>query len=476
MFNPLLINAFRVGNLELVIKLKEVKEIDLNLLIPEIKNIDLEAEGYIWRFQQNLKLIITQTDILQNYDSIFLILENFITFLQEKDKIIFSKYLDIENLEEGEKNSLVILSIIDDLRIKLKTEQHDNQEIAKIYQLFIKRFSFHINYLNKKILILDHNYPYDDNVWTPYWKLSIDGKTIILEDINIYLDIYLIFNNIKFNFYMKNIINILTRRIKRIKKSLYYQTIKNKINKFTEKIFNIFPYSIIYKDYRGLLLEEESVYRSELMKKINIKSVSDEAWLLSILPRYLIAYLLGFPVISADVPSYNNIMNYLETINQEGYQKYINLIRERNRNKIKNLAFDIDCANHIDEDGDATDLIFNKVVDYNMDDFILIFNNDIYHLFTAPEFKNLIKKEENPYNRGKMPLISSILDNIRFKKKLIRNLNNRYLEVDFNQTLLENFDELRQKIQAETVEKKENKNLIIPNPILDLIFRSYNSV
>ena len=37
MFNPLLINAFRVGNLELVIKLKEVKEIDLNLLIPEIK-------------------------------------------------------------------------------------------------------------------------------------------------------------------------------------------------------------------------------------------------------------------------------------------------------------------------------------------------------------------------------------------------------------------------------------------------------
>lgn len=476
MFNTLVLDSFVNGNIMLTLNKKQVSNIQLKDIINFIEKIDLNQEGFIWRFHTNYKYIISLYDIANYYQDLLEILEKFVNRLEKEKKVTKNNNIDLDKIDEKELNFLCILTIIDDCRIKIRTEINNAEENKKIYNYFDNKFKEYLNFLNRIILTIDYNFPFENDLWIPYWKLSLDGKNLLLNDINIYTDIYLEYNNIKFNIYMKDNIKKLFKRIEFLqsKPGPYYNKIKTKFNKLSEKIFNIFPYNIVYSDYRELLfLKEEVIFKPIILNELKAKNINDDIWLLSIIPNYLVAYFLGFPVISSDVPQYKNYKHLLDIIINNNYQFVLPIIKKLAYSKIKLLSFDISCGNNTDEDGDYTDLLFNKVIDYNIDDFILIYNTGIYHLFTAPEFKNIIKKESNPYNREKIPLTSSIFDNIKFKKNVRRYFNNRYLELEFDKTLLDNFEEIKEKIKENNYSKHDYTNIVIPNNILDLIFHAY---
>ena len=130
--------------------------------------------------------------------------------------------------------------------------------------------------------------------------------------------------------------------------------------------------------------------------------------------------------------------SYIERFSSLGYKDYYEYISENvNKKKLDILTFNIPCGNSIEEDGSIIDLTLSKIVDYNIDDFVIFFNNGVYHAFTPPEFGDLLKKEINPYNRTPMPVFNNIIENMRFRKKAVRYLSNRGVVVKLDKTMKE---------------------------------------
>ena len=213
----------------------------------------------------------------------------------------------------------------------------------------------------------------------------------------------------------------------------------------SKNIYEHFPYKLIYHEYYQLACKFDTVYIPSILNYISLDKVNEDVWLLSILPRYLTAYLLGFPVVTCDIPNEKNIMKIFDRIIQTSLESYWQEIYENNRQIMKIKAMGIECGNN-EEEGSILDLTFNQVEKYNSDDTILFFNEGVYHIFTYPEFDDIITKERNPYNRNHMPLLNNIASVLKFKKKIRRQLNFRYLDVKLNFTMEENLAHIKEKI------------------------------
>ena len=173
--------------------------------------------------------------------------------------------------------------------------------------------------------------------------------------------------------------------------------------------------------------------------------------MLSILPDFLSAYLLGFPVITMDIPGSKNLKFFIEKLENLGVEEYFNFIKEKfNKSYINSISFNINTGN-LKEEENIVDLCYNDISDFNQDDISCIFNQDVVHYFTSKEFKTIIKKQENPYNRQFFPNIYKILENLKFKNKVKKSLLSRGLDVELDSTLLENFNEIKEKLSSKSV-------------------------
>lgn len=441
MSNSLLYETFIFGNLELVYTRRKLKRITLQDFIDIIKdNKDLElGEMWLWRFYKNYKYLYStyENDIItdKNKGLLFIeLLENFITLTVKIES-------DIKN------KPLPLIALLYELKERLKNISifNESSNIFFLSNLFEEKFNY---LLADKIIILDYILPYEKNIWSPSWCTTIEDKKEIIKHVDIHIDYYFLFPDVRFNSYMNNDISELTKRLDFLqsKTNIYYNNIIiEKINYLTKNIFSSYPYKIIYEDYLKLAKKYSEVYIPVMLKNFNLDIINNDIWLLAILPKYLSAYLLGFPVISSDVPNEKNLSKILEKIIKEGIVNYWNYLYELNNSIIQLKSMDIDCGNN-NEEGKILDVTFTPVEEYNMDDTFLLFNEGVFYIFTYPEFEDLINKERNPYNRNHIPLLASTVAAIKFKKKLKRQLNNRYLDVDLNSTMEENFNLIKEKI------------------------------
>ena len=210
----------------------------------------------------------------------------------------------------------------------------------------------------------------------------------------------------------------------------------------------------IYRDYKSLCELEELCFKPQMLESFNIKEISDYRWIFGIIPNFLTAYLLGFPVISMDIPSDKNINDFIKLLEEKGEEEYFSYISKKyNKPYLVASEFNIPVGNNLEEE--YTDLCYNKIVHYNRDDIVSLFNNGVVHHFSCKEFETILKKRENPYNRQNYPNLDSIIENLKFKKKVQKNLILRGLEMKLDGTMLENFMELKKNILVTSVNREQ---------------------
>ena len=454
MINTLLYQTFLFGNLELVYTRRKIKTIDIPDFIKIVKENKEEDLGHLWlwRIYKNYKFLFTAYEnvITQNGEIAIL----FIELLEEINNLASSHKLFIDNIVtiNRNKNNLALLILLRELEDRFKNISifNENQIIRDMKDLFVKKFSFLGKYRHN---IITHDYilPFEKTQWSPSWCVTLDDKQETLKGIDIYIDYYFLFHIIRFNKYMTEDISYLIDRMTFLKDKApdYYNNfILNKVNDLSKNIFLGYPYKIIYEDYFEWAKKFDQVYLPPVLNYFNMDKITKNVWLLTILPRYLTAYLLGFPIISSDVPNDKNLSQSIEKVLDIGFDKYWQNLSE-NTEKIINLrSMGIICGNNIEKDK-IQDLTYTSVNEYNLDDIFMLFNEGVFYVFTYPEFEDLIRNERNPYNRSNIPILAPLLSSIKFKKKVKRQLGYRYLDVDLNSTISENFNLIKEKIVNE---------------------------
>ena len=330
--------------------------------------------------------------------------------------------------------------------------------------------------LNETDITFDYVTPYDDIKWTSKWKLLSRNKEITFDNIDVYLDSYFKNCNIYYNSTMCNSLKSLGERFTFLRKNApsYYQIIEKDFFKISESFFNILPYNIIYNDYPKLFTF--NCYLPDLVKSKSVDNISNERFLLSIIPNFLTGYLLGVPVVSMDIPDVKNLDKLINILENKGSVEYFNYIYNRyNQKYIESISFDTETGNGRDEDK-IVDLCYNDIKEYNQDDIASIFNNNVIHYFTSKEFKQIIKKQENPYNRQPFPNLAKLIENLKFKNKVRRNLINKGLDVELEGTLLENFEEIKRKISSQDVihyfPHTESNTDVFYRPLLEILLNT----
>ena len=471
MDETILTETFLYGNLELSYSLKQIKQ----LPIEKIKNIFqkkfLADISFVWRIFKNFRTLFYtwEIEILNNMEKFISIIEfykSYIDFFEKKfdlkDKFISMKP---EKVEEYFKITVYAnIKLIHDLISIYKKE--------KLVRVFGQSFSGYIPFVKNKNIVCSFTSPFEDNIWTPSWRFSYGNDYIEFTSIDIYLDTLFFNPNFRYNWGMRKDVEVLSERIVFLKEhapNYFDKKILPNLEKVTEKIFTTFPLSIIYSDYPKIIDLEKKVYKTEIYKNsLKKKGVS---WALAILPIFLSCYLLGIPVITCDVPHPKNIISSINSIEKDGIEKYFESIYEKNKKKLEIYGFDIPVGNGTEE-GEIVDLTFSSVSEYNMDDVITFYNSGVRHIFTTKEFDDLLKKQSNPYNRNKFPLLNRLRENTHFKLKIKRELNARGVNVDLKGTLKENFDEILGEIKKPVSRETDLTNYradVYQNPLFDFI-------
>jgi len=200
------------------------------------------------------------------------------------------------------------------------------------------------------------------------------------------------------------------------------------------------------------MLEHNEFHKPELSKYIPLENFNKDIYIFSILPLYLTSYLLGFPVLRSDIPSYKNIVGRLKDFTEDYFS---DLANNFNKKYIELISMGVNCGNSQNEEGEYLDLFYNRVIDFNIDDICHVFNNGVYHLFTSSEFYDISRKGTNFYNRSELKIIDPIIYNLRFRRKIKRFLNGRGIKVELSSTLKDNFIEIKNAIKNQEVSREE---------------------
>lgn len=474
MNNRLFKESVIYGNLEVIYSERTIKKINLVEFHKQIKEFEFNQES-IFRFRANLNYIINYNDI-----SIFTNIEKAEIILAIFDFMINSNQFDQDKLDEitiDDTIKLVICQIIYSFDFKVSQYIDVYQQVDTIKKKLTMKYSKIIDFVEKNSIIFDHYTPFEENIWTSSWKVIFGDKSKILKNIDTYLDNIFIYNNIKFNSSMQDEIKVLNKRIQYLKDNTveyYHIYIKDCVEVLTERIFNTFPLQIVYNDYLDLIKSHNDVYKPEIFKFLKLEDINENNWVFIILPNFIVAYLLGYPVISSDVPSIKNMCNRIKNFNQETYFNDIAL--NINKKLLLLLSHEIPFGNGIDEDENITDVLYERVIDYNYDDTFMIFDNGTTFVFTCPEYKRLRTNEKNPYNSTQLSRIQPMITNQKIKNKFIRYLYNRGVKVQLISTMYNNFQELKNCLKEEFKEEKNELissdftyDSIIHNPIFQMV-------
>jgi len=449
MHSTILKESYLHGNLDVVFNFNRMKDMNLTPFFKYNEEIDenylKKDKSSIWRYFNNMKFILSsfETYIYSNEDKITLFINLLDETIKRWEKILkIKKNITLQRNPSKDQDLFILLTcyFVRNLQEKLEShhsslEDYQKQNLKKY--LFEESCSFFIEYVT----------PYDDIQWSPKWKATFEEEEIVFKNTDIFLDSYVKNNNLIYNETMEENIKIFKERLSFLKENTteYYLEVKRKIKEVTKKFFDIFPYHIIHRDYLDLIKEEEEIYFPEIITKKD--KITENLWLISFLPDILKAYLLGYPVISSYIPSTKKIRSLIEKLDSLGEENYFNQIKERFNNlKIKSLHFYEEAANGR-QDGEMINLFYQKIADFNQDDFFCTSSGGGLHFFTCNEYNDLIKKKENPYNRQKIHNLFIPLENLKFKSKIKKKLLQRNLDLTLDGTMLENFLELKEKIK-----------------------------
>jgi len=472
MVDNLLKETFLHGNLHATYSCEEIKGIDVRDITTLFEGEEVIDIPYTWRMYNNFRILFNDrsVDILNDlckYKTIITIFGDYINHI-EKHFGLNDRFINIEPVTVQDHFKITVYCILSELDNIISPAG-----IKPLKELYNNLFSSYLPFIKNQTIFCDFRSPPVSNRqkinWSPSWKLVYDGDQIYLTGIDCYLDTYFYNTNFTYTKEMTNDLSLLTDRITylKFKAPLYYEkAIKPNIRTLSKKIFTTFPYQIIYNLYPKLIETDKEVYTPPIEEwKEGV------GWLLSIIPIYVTAFLLGYPVISSDIPSPKNIIPRIRKLVDCGLEEYIEDIRKRNRMYIASKSFDVNIANEKDEDDDYNDLLFEKVVDFNTDDTLIFFNSGVIHLFTAHEFGDLLKKQINPYNRNEIPsiilgrykvrsqnqndvipIISTLSRNEDYKNDIKRSLAKRGLRVNFNSTITKNIEELMSCIKDNDIQ------------------------
>lgn len=426
------------------IKLKDLEKFNFPKLNFEKKYKSQELKiydiGWEWRFYINFctLLEINACNIIKNNDNIKNLLNLFNSVIKNIGKeSLINKFEKINYLQDFEDIDIVVICLIKEFK-KCFDSYKDNTFKEKNYKLFIQNF--------KKLIIEDdcyliYFYPVDkDKKWNPKWIFTYKEKKKQLLYNDFYIDTFYKNHNLVYTNKINNCIEVLHRRVTFLKKNAKYyyeEIICNYLKVFTERIFKNFPLYFVYCEYK-ILLDINEVYIPELY---NLCKKNDTSWIMSVLPLYLSSYLLGYTIITSDIPSSKNISYYLELfINNEDkfyleYEKKVN-------NYLELMTFNIPCANSINEKK-YTDQYYNYISEYNIDDIIINFNNGVAHVFTYPEMETLLKNKKNFYNRCKIENLKRVEEILSIKLSMKKLLLLRGMDIKLDKTMKENFLEIK---------------------------------
>lgn len=460
MLDELLIETFKYGRLDLLYNLRDLKNIDLQELL--INEIDY-FEGWEWRLYHNLNLLIVsnESELVNNEPKKFMPILNYL----EKIINVFERNNNIKDRRLSAKNLdnffVVVYCLLKELKQKLDSYNKD-KKINDICNEFNKKFKNYLNIIKKKNFYLHNFSPFEENKWSSKWKFIYEEKEFVLKNIDVFIDTYFYNSNIFYKYEMNENIRYLARRMKYLKhitKHYYNKGLASTLYILSERIFFSFPYSNIYNNYKYINDLEDNVFIPELFK---IKK-SYDYWIFCVLPRFFVAYLLGYPVITSGEPQLKNMIERIDKFIEDN-DKYF---KDYGENIVKPFielrSFGVNCGNNV-YDGEIVDLSFNPIYEYNIDDIFIYFNNGVRHIFTCPEFDNLLKKQSNPYNRSLLHNFIVIKENLNFKNKLARKLKNRGIELKLSAPIKEIYQEIKEKIdkEKEFLYQEEVTNLDFP--------------
>lgn len=462
MINDLFKETLLYGNLDVINSLREIKKIKAFDFLNVIKNFNL-SEGGIYRFYINYKFFLTAKEfelIKENKDESKYLLDIMKVIIKKAEELGVFESLEIR-INTCDYNSIIkvfIYNLLHLLEYKIKAYILENPEVNSFHELFCSYFDKFLNAFRTEYLIINHITPLESNVfWKPSWKITYKNEDYFLEGVDTFIDNVFIYPFIIcYNEIMYLELRYINERLKFLKEhtnDYYLIYIKDCIEVLSKNIFENYPLQIIYKDYFSCIKIHKEFHKPELTKFIDIENFTRDIYILSILPIYITSYLLGYAVLRNDFPSFKNIKDKVKNFDADYYDKLaINL----NKKYIELIAMNINCGNSQNEDGDFLDVYYNRVIDFNIDDICQVFNNGVYHLFTAPEFPDLSKNGTNFYNRSEFKTLDPIIRNMRFKRKIKRFFNDRGINVEINSTLKENFKEIKEAIKNQEISKKEN--------------------
>ena len=465
------------GNFNVIYNNTMIRDIDLDTLLDfsnKVSKSDL-TEGWCWRFYNNFQFFINcyENYILidfKKFKKLISLLNNVIINYENLLKINTFN-IKIESNLDKDVFIIVTTLLLNNIYDKLNIYYSQNIEIDK--EKYYKDFERYLSNIKEKTFFCDFTTPYDNLKWTSKWKLVYENMEIYKESIDIYLDSYTRNKNFYYSNSMKRDISSLAKRIKFLKSNaeFYYNAIIKHINKISEKFFEIFPYKILMEDYKELILCDKEVYIPKMMMNKDISKLSKEFLMFSILPGFLSSYILGFPVISIDIPNNNILKKYIEKLDLLGPDGYFNFISKNfNKKKLDSISFEVESGNAID-DNEYIDLCYNKIIDYNQDDVVSLLNNNVIHYFSCKEFKTILKKRENPYNRQEFNIFYHILENLKFKNKSKKIFLNKGLSLELNGTLKENFEELKENIFVNKINSNFSDESV--NNELDMFYQPF---
>ena len=411
-----------------------IGDVEISQIIHYLKDIKINVRDKTqWCLFNNIKYLLGICDIyITTNNKLFAEFTNFVKRVITELKNIFK----IDTLTIDDENYIGII-------IHLIINMFNNKVKALNSSLNINLG--HKDFIKDNIIYIEYNIPY--GIWTSKYIFIVNDQKIQEHSIDIYIDNLFLNDNFKYSSNCLNFIQLLKKRLDIVSELTFYKKfIFDKLNDVSKKIFNTYPLNLIYTQYR--ILNFEGIYYPNMFEKINIDN--DEAWTFSIIDDTLRCYLLGVSTISNGCIS--------EKLQVEKIKKFImnkteyyTKIYNNNKIYIDIVTDDLECANGVDEDG-PYDLLFNHIYKYNKDDILILFSHSSYHLFTCSEYEELSKKKLNPYNRQKInQYINKIKTNLDWKNKLVYKLNKRYINIDLNNSLEDNFNNLLKKLDSEKV-------------------------
>lgn len=440
MSSQLLIETFTYGNVGLFLKDNKINFDDEDLvqkIVLSIKNSVKEENrdlhsiwSIIWNIMINMD--INSINYFKFIKTVFDILDT--KFESDYTKVEFDNILTMKCYILNDISYVIDAYSISSFPVK--------DEILKYYSTVFKT---DLEYITSFGIITRYNLPGENN-WIPEWIINYNYTTIKTSNIDIYLE-HLISNPCIY--YPSNMNDVLEKMVTRLTflkshAKLYYEFLEQYIPNFSLNIFLNYPYYEVAKHYEKLLGLFDNVYIPENVQKEDFKGLGI---IFSVIPESLSSYILGFPSISMGSLSQKLVNKFTKDMIKDT-KGYFEDLEEKNQGIIKSKMFLDKCANGY-ESLNITNLLYNNVKSYNIDDVKTIMSNGVYFVFTYPEYDNLKNTEVNPYNREKIPLnfISHIRSYTYDKTNILSICGMRGLQLKLDGTMEQNFDELIKNIE-----------------------------